>query len=93
MLHLLALGAARPTFRPPTLSRASLHDKTRLDLELLHSALASNGIIAITGIDKYASLRVAALSARCDIKPPALHTFKDGTTRETQARLGREPKP
>jgi len=49
MLHLIVLGAARPTsfrpptFRPPTLSRASLRDKTQLDLEVLHAALSSNG--------------------------------------------------
>ena len=49
MLHLIVLGAARPTplrpptFRPPTLSRASLRGKTQLDLEALHTALSSNG--------------------------------------------------
>ena len=51
MLHLIVLGAARPTsfrpptFRPPTLSRASLRDKTQLDLEALHAALSSNGAV------------------------------------------------
>ena len=51
MLHLIVLGAARPTsfrpptFRPPTLSRASLLDKTQLDLEALHAALSSNGAV------------------------------------------------
>ena len=44
MLHLIVLGAARPTsFRPPALSRASLRGKTQLDLETLHAALSSNG--------------------------------------------------
>ena len=44
MLHLIVLGAARPTsFRPPALSRASLRGKTQLDLEALHAALSSNG--------------------------------------------------
>ena len=88
MLHLIVLGAARPTslpptFRPPTLSRASLLDKSHRDLEQLHSALSSNGIVAISGIEGYAPLRVAALRARCEVKPSGLHTFEDGTTRAT----------
>ena len=42
MLHLIVLGAARPTsrpptFRPPTLSRASLLDKSHRDLEQLET--------------------------------------------------------
>ena len=46
MLHLIVLGAARPTsFRPPALSRASLRGKTQLDLEALHAALSSNGTV------------------------------------------------
>ena len=57
------------------------------------SGLRYTGIVAITGIDGYASLRVAALGARCDLTPPALHTFKDGTTRSTQVRIRREPNP
>ena len=90
MLHLIVLGAARPTslpptFRPPTLSRASLLDKSHRDLEQLHSALSSNGIVAISGIEGYAPLRVAALRARCEVKLSGLHTFEDGTTRSTQA--------
>ena len=90
MLQLIVLGAARPTslpptFRPPTLSRASLLDKSHRDLEQLHSALSSNGIVAISGIEGYAPLRVAALRARCEVKPSGQHTFEDGTTRSTQA--------
>eukprot|EP00964_Phaeocystis_antarctica_P053447 scaffold31364_cov78-Phaeocystis_antarctica.AAC.5 len=88
--------AARPYRARHIRSRDSRQEGvTGADLSrpIPHTYLSHTGIVAISGIDGYASLRVAALGARCDVTPPALHTFKDGTTRSTQARLRREPHP
>ena len=88
--------AARPYRARHIRSRDSRQEGvTGADLSrpIPHTYLSHTGIVAISGIDGYASLRVAALGARCDVTPPALHTFKDGTTRSTQARLRREPNP
>ena len=83
LYNLIPALATHPTFRPPTLTRAELRDKSHL--ESLQSALTSNGIVAISQIDNYSSLRVAALRAANACHKPALHTFSDGTTRATSA--------
>ena len=83
LYNLIPALATHPTFRPPTLTRAELRDKSHL--ESLQSALTSNGIVAISQIDNYSSLRVAALRAANACHKPALHTFADGTTRATSA--------
>lgn len=77
---LFAPSSEPSPFRPPVISLNNLGDH-----KSLAEALAKDGIVAVSDIPNYPSLRVAALNAAhaCDMH--AAHKFADGTMRFTTA--------
>ena len=90
----VAVGDVTDELRVPTVSFAALADKSGgFDASVLRDAMTTDGIVAVTGIPNFASLRRAVMldSARCGAEAPASRTttFEDGTARRTFAGITR----